>query len=286
MEFEGEYLDDERYGEGKEYDNKGKLTFEGEYIYNYKIRGKEYNNGKLEYEGEYLFDRKFNGKGYDNKGKIIYELKNGNGKVKEYYKNQLVFEGEYLNGKINCGVRYNINTKRKELEIDINTKRKELEIEKKTNLGKEYDINGKLIFTGKYLNGKRHGFGTEYHSNGIKYEGKYYYGKKHGEGKEYDLFGDLIFQGEYLNGVKHGEGKEYTFSRKLVFEGEYLNGKKWKGKIKEYQLWNSGNPIFEGEIVDGQRNGKGKEYDNVGRLIFEGEYKNGKKLKGKELNNI
>ena len=34
------------------------------------------------------------------KRNIIYELKNGNGKVKEYdYICQLIYEGEYLNGK-------------------------------------------------------------------------------------------------------------------------------------------------------------------------------------------
>ena len=89
LEFEGEYLDDKRYGEGKEYDLKGELIFEGEYIYNYKIRGKDYYIGKLEYEGEYLYNRKYNGKGFDSKGNIIYELNNGNGKVKEYYKNKI-----------------------------------------------------------------------------------------------------------------------------------------------------------------------------------------------------
>mgnify|MGYP002624826153 CR=1 FL=1 len=33
-----------------------------------------------------------------------------------------------------------------------------------------------------------------------------------------------------------------------------------------------------------KRNGKGKEYDYNGRLIFEGEYLKGKKLNGKEYN--
>ena len=28
---------------------------------------------------------------------------------------------------------------------------------------------------------------------------------------------------------------------------------------------------FEGEYIDGQRNGKGKEYDDRGKLIFEGD---------------
>ena len=48
-----------------------------------------------------------------------------------------------------------------------------------------------------------------------------------------------------------GKGKEYNYDGDLIFEGEYLNGK---------------------------RNGKGKEYDYYdGKLIFEGEYLNGKR---------
>ena len=36
--------------------------------------------------------------------------------------------------------------------------------------------------------------------------------------------------------------------------------------------------IFEGEDLNGERNGKGKEYDYNGKLIFEGEYLNGEKI--------
>ena len=51
------------------------------------------------------------------------------------------------------------------------------------------------------------------------------------------------------------------------------------GKVKEY--WNNGKLLFEGEYLNGKRwNGKGKEYSCI-RLIFEGEYLNGKR-KGKE----
>ena len=53
------------------------LIFEGEYLYNFKIKGKEFNEGRLEYEGEYSCDKKWNGKGYDKDGNIIYEIKNG-----------------------------------------------------------------------------------------------------------------------------------------------------------------------------------------------------------------
>ena len=42
------------------------------------------------------------------------------------------------------------------------------------------------------------------------------------------------------------------------------------------------NLIFEGEYLNGKRNGKGKEYNSFGKLSFKGEYKYGLKAKGKE----
>jgi len=48
LKFEGEYLDGERNGKGKEYDVDGKLKFEGEYfngkIWNGKVKEYDYNN--------------------------------------------------------------------------------------------------------------------------------------------------------------------------------------------------------------------------------------------------
>ena len=123
--FEGEYLNGKKNGKGKEYYDYGPLKFEGEYTFGYKLKGKLYINNNLEYEGEYLYDKKWNGKGYDENGNVIYELINGNGKVKEYnYDGIIEFEGEYLNGKRN-------------------------------GKGKEYNYDGTLKFEGEYLNGKR-----------------------------------------------------------------------------------------------------------------------------------
>ena len=69
--------------------------------------------------------------------------------------------------------------------------------------------------------------------------------------------------------------REYFINGQLIFEGEYLNGKR-NGKGKEYcGSW----LIFEGEYLNGKKNGKGKEYDYNGILQFEGEYLNGKKNK-------
>ena len=87
--FEGEYLNGQRNGKGKEY----------------------YRNGKLRFEGEYLKDLKWNGKGYDPfDNDELYELINGKGLIKEYnqFNYRLEFKGEYLNGKKNGkGKEYN-----------------------------------------------------------------------------------------------------------------------------------------------------------------------------------
>jgi len=58
--------------------------------------------------------------------------------------------------------------------------------------------------------------------------------------------------------LKEGKGyvKEY-YDGKLIFEGEYLDGDK-NGKVKEYNVYN-GKLEFEGEYLKGKRNGKGKD---------------------------
>ena len=137
--YEGEYLNGEKNGKGKEYEYDC-LVYEGEYLNGKRNgKGKEYNlDGSLSYEGEYL-----NGK--------------RNGKGKEYwYKNKLKFEGEYLNDFKLIGILYdyegNILYK---LNYKINEKGE----------GKEFNFLGKLIFEGEYLNGKKEGKGKEYFLN-------------------------------------------------------------------------------------------------------------------------
>ena len=52
-----------------------KIIFDGEYLYGFKLKGKEYVNEKLEYEGEYLYNKKWNGKGYDEQYNIFFTIK-------------------------------------------------------------------------------------------------------------------------------------------------------------------------------------------------------------------
>ena len=72
----------------------------------------------------------------------------------------------------------------------------------------------------------------------------------------------------------NGKGKEYDFYKGyLEYEGEFLNGKK-NGKGKEYVYSKEGTFIYEGEFLNDEKNGEGKEFFN-GELIFEGQYSNG-----------
>ena len=69
---------------------------------------------------------------------------------------------------------------------------------------------------------------------------------------------------------------EYDKNGQLEYEGEYLNGER-HGKGKEY--YHNGQLEYEGEYLNGKRHGKGKEYYcHNGQLEFEIEYVNGKRL--------
>ena len=115
-----------------------------------------------------------------------------------------------------------------------------------------------------------------------KFSGKYieYYEK--GKGDEY-LDNILIFEGEFLNGERK-KGKEFSFP--FIYEGEFKDGKR-NGKGKECRLYTNIDGdniinfiIFEGEYLNGERK-KGREYNELNKkLIFEGEYLNGKRWNG------
>jgi len=101
-----------------------------------------------------------------------------------------------------------------------------------------------------------------------------------------NIFGIDIKKYKEVSGIykirsRNGKCKEYILNTKiLIFEGEYLNGKR-NGKGKKYCELE-----FEGEYLNGKKwNGKGKEYYDNGQLEFEGEYLNGEKNgNGKEYN--
>ena len=100
---------DETNGRGKKkgkeyYINSNQILYEGEFLNGERNgKGKEYNWCRdLIFKGEYFKGKRWNGKGYNIYKKIIYKLKDGKGYVRNYdYDNNLIYEGEYLNGEKN-----------------------------------------------------------------------------------------------------------------------------------------------------------------------------------------
>ena len=310
--FEGEYKNGERNGKGKEYNRYGNIIYEGEYLNGKRWNGigldnksniiyelkngqgivKEYYfNNKIKYECEFI-DGEKNGKGKEyyinDKLEYIGEYKNDkrHGKGKEYdFNGNLIFEGEFLYNNKYIGKEYINNRIEYEGEYLFN---------KKWN-GKGYDENGNIIY--ELNNGT--GAVKYYAYNRLLFEGCVKNGQKNGICKEYNSYKELIFEGEYKNNKRNGKGKEYNYYGILIFEGEFLDGKRWngngydnkgnkvydlkngKGYVIEYH--NNNKILFEGNYVNGEKNGFIKEYDYSGNIKFEGEYVNGKRNgKGKE----
>ena len=280
-------------GKIKEYNFNNKLIFEGEYINGERNgKGKEYYSiyHGIKFEGIYINGKKWEGKGYDSLNNLIYELKGGKGFIKEYDENEdLICECEYKNGlKNGKGKEYYYEDDEK---IDLLYEGEYLN-GLKNGKGKEFKY-GKLLFEGEFYNGHR--LKGKYYMNGkLEFEGEFLFDKKW-DGKGYDDKRNIIY--ELHNGT--GKVKEIKYDFDIIFEGEYLDGLN-SGKGKEYNL--EGILVFEGEYKNGKRNGNGKEYGNspgivlgpkcakgngwirkiinkndYGKLIFEGEYKDGKK---------
>ena len=225
--------------------------------------------------------------------KSLVKLKQIFSHIYETKKLKLIKNNKYFQTKLGIDINYYKKISGKNLVIERNGKVKEYKLN--TNI---------LIFSGKYINGHKNGYGEEYHNNGIiKFHGEYLNGKKY-KGKEYDKFahkikvykkdgkveeyynnGNIQFKGEYLNGkrwngigyniygieefeIKYGRGfvKEYYFDGKLKFEGEYVNGERFEGK--KYSRY--GNIKYEGKYLNGKKwNGTGKKYDYVEPSILE-----------------
>ena len=207
------------------------------------------------------------------------------------YFNQLLFS--HLQEKIKLKVlKYN-----KSLQNSINislpnyklfTKKFIIYETKEKTKGKEYSIYANLEYEGEFLNGERNGKGKEYSSHSLsKFEGEYFKGKRwNGKKLQYYMNGKIRAEFEYtkgkitnikqygengeINELKEGKGimKEYTYDGVFVFEGEYLNGKR-NGKGKEYcEVFNNNILVFEGEYLNGKKwNGKG--YDKKHNVIYE-----------------
>ena len=85
-----------------------------------------------------------------------------------------------------------------------------------------------------------------------------------------------IYERKNESGKNISIGKIVNFEYNYIFEGELYNKKVFNGKVRMYKDLNvtEGNNnsckmlTFVGEVKNGKINGKGKEYNNMGFLIY------------------
>ena len=281
--FSGKF-ENNNFVNGKLYDLDGKITYEGTFINNIPVEGKNIKIYKLKYnslvyEGD-IVNCKYNGKGkLYNDGYLLYdgEFKDGiyNGKGKLYkgnYKNVLIFDGEFKDGIFNgFGKIYN----------------------------EEY-----LYYEGNFINNEIFGNGIKYYKNGKKHiQGDFIFknknqkidfefSKKYAKGILYDLSGDILCETEIIDFIpKEGKNvKIYYNDEYLIYEGDFLDYKYHGiGKLYTEDLeYNSSDKnnfvlLYEGGFKQNLYEGYGKLYKEFyENLYYEGNFINGV-IKGKGI---
>ena len=91
----------------------------------------------------------------------------------------------------------------------------------KSNFGKLYNEEGKLIFEGEYKNGIRNGEGTYYYNNGLRYEGEFVNGLREGNGVFYWEDGTR-WEGPFKNNEMNGKG--FFYDKEESYPVVYNNG--------------------------------------------------------------
>ena len=293
-EYEGNFINGVFNGKGTKYKYTGEEEYEGIFKDGYLISG--YQNT------DYY------------KGQIDKGMKEGKGKL--YIDNKLRFEGLFKNNKFIEGVVYNLNNKKFfEGKInDDNKKEGKFFGEDSTFDGKfedyckvadyiiDFTNTCEINFEGEYKNGLKCGKGKDYSTG---YEGEFLYGMYHGKGKytseniegefkngkKTGYWKESNFEGEYKGGLRNGKGTENSWTgyyvnnylhgirrkeeqKKLYYFGEEVNILNLK--IKDNCIYFNGIKEYEGDIVNGVKNGKGVEYYKDNKKRYEGEFKNGK----------
>ena len=286
--YEGDFVDGKRTGKGKYVWPNG-CYYEGDFVdgdFNgYGIR--VYSDG-YRYEGQFKDDKR-HGKGV---------LTSPDGTAVEYY---------YENDKIVCKAAeatdviiariYSSNTQKAPVAASTTANFTETITTYSPVIYKEQKFTDGSRYVGEFVNGKRHGKGTNYfpdgarydgdwkngymnghgvcvYADGEKYEGEWTDGKRNGQGTHFYSNGSK-YVGNWVNDKLHGQGT-YFYANGAKYVGEWVNNKK-QGKGTYYYV----NPTatYDGDWYDNVRHGYGVEeiHAQVGTQRYEGEWKNDKR---------
>ncbi len=298
VSLEGRYLNDQKNGYFKEYDQNGKLITASKWLDGEKQEDVD-ELAKLEVVRDYYPDGKVmifqtfkNGvphgvrREFSEEGEIVagYVYENGkriaegitgqdgvrNGPWKDFYSTgQLRAEGLYQDGQqVGKWKFYHLNgTLEQTGEFDRQGR----------PVGKWvwYYPSGNLLREENYLNGKADGMMTEFTEDGdIIAEGDFIDGEEEGPWI-YDL-GNFKEEGGYSYGLRHGVWKHYYDDGTLNFEGEFVDGRP-HGKHLHY--WDNGNIKDEISYQMGIRQGDAKSYNYDGTLLLTITFDNGAEIR-------
>lgn len=138
--------------------------------------------------------------------------------------------------------------------------------------------SGKVEQEGEFRNGEYDGRWVWYYPDGsIRIDQEYYQGKLDGNSVEYDNSARIVAKGKYLEGLEDGyweyyDGEEYTEGNYVLGEKDGLWRSYWSKKGKKRRL------SFQGRYVGGLPDGRHQYFNEEGKLLEEGYYRQGKRI--------
>lgn len=237
IKSEGTWLNNVKQGKFKEYYFTNGLKFCGEYIQGMREGlGKEFwSNGNQKYSGEFVRGQKTTTENSNNKAEIY----NDHG--------DLIYCGQMLNGTKHGTGNYYYNT-----GIYNNYKYVgEFDYDQLQGEGILYDFNGVKVYAGGYTDGRWSGHGILYNNatGKIMYDGKWLNGKRDGKGKYYWENGNLRYSGNWIDDKKIGVGSSFYENSQLKYKGMWNNGM-YEGEGK---FWDEdGELIHKGKFFKGK----------------------------------
>lgn len=120
------------------------------------------------------------------------------------------------------------------------------------NMNRQYTYKNGATYMGSWHGGFRNGQGRMDWSDGASYVGSWELGYASGSGVFIDCLGNK-YVGDFKMSMAHGKGT-YTNTMGAIYDGE------WRYDMQHgrgTERWIGSNSIFEGEFIDGLRNGYG-----------------------------
>jgi len=260
---------------------KGQIIFPNGVIYNGEFKDDKLNGQGVvqvpdvgHFEGNFK-DNLLNGQGvctYDDGGQIIGYFKDNllNGQGKIIGSDGFIRKGEFKNGELNGKGKMTFPNG---LIVEGEFKNDEL-----NGKGKITVKNGGIL-KGTFADNELNGTGEITYPSGVKLLGEFKDGLLNGEGDIINSNGDIL-EGTFQNG-------HLIKSNGII---KFKNGNIYEGHVR--YILDDGPPVFyrdglgkttykNGSIYEGnysfKRDGKGKYVDEDGTIIYQGEWKNGKR---------